>query len=60
MYGDKAKGETGDGTGHAEPKARTGLPEFTFVRYEQSSKCVSGKDSSVSYVSGVLRVPEVQ
>lgn len=29
--------------------------EFVFVRYEQSSKCESGGDSSVSYVSGVLR-----
>jgi hypothetical protein len=29
--------------------------EFAFVRYEQSSKCESGGDSSVSYVSGVLR-----
>lgn len=27
---------------------------FSFVRYEQSSKCTSGRDSSVSYVSGVL------
>ncbi|WRT69452.1 AmmeMemoRadiSam system protein B [Kwoniella shivajii] len=33
-------------------------PTFTFVRYEQSSKCVNGKDSSVSYVSGVLKVPK--
>lgn len=33
-------------------------PEFTFVRYEQSSRCVTGKDSSVSYVSGVLRLPQ--
>ncbi|WVW86653.1 AmmeMemoRadiSam system protein B [Kwoniella bestiolae CBS 10118] len=33
-------------------------PEFTFVRYEQSSKCLDGGDSSVSYVSGVLRVPK--
>ncbi|KAE8542355.1 AmmeMemoRadiSam system protein B [Cryptococcus gattii VGV] len=33
-------------------------PEFIFVRYEQSSRCVTGKDSSVSYVSGVLRVPQ--
>jgi predicted class III extradiol MEMO1 family dioxygenase len=32
-------------------------PEFTFVRYEQSSKCEKASDSSVSYVSGVLRVP---
>jgi predicted class III extradiol MEMO1 family dioxygenase len=32
-------------------------PEFTFVRYEQSSKCMTVKDSSVSYVSGVLRLP---
>ena len=30
-------------------------PTFTFVRYEQSSKCMTGRDSSVSYVSGVLR-----
>lgn len=29
--------------------------EFVFVRYEQSSKAESGSDSSVSYVSGVLR-----
>ena len=29
--------------------------EFAFVRYEQSSKCESAGDSSVSYVSGVLR-----
>jgi len=29
--------------------------EFVFVRYEQSSKCESAGDSSVSYVSGVLR-----
>jgi hypothetical protein len=29
--------------------------EFVFVRYEQSSKCMTGSDSSVSYVSGVLR-----
>ncbi|ODN78410.1 AmmeMemoRadiSam system protein B [Cryptococcus amylolentus CBS 6039] len=36
---------------------RAGKPEFTFVRYEQSSRCVTGKDSSVSYVSGILRVP---
>jgi predicted class III extradiol MEMO1 family dioxygenase len=28
---------------------------FSFVRYEQSSKCVNGRDSSVSYVSGILR-----
>jgi predicted class III extradiol MEMO1 family dioxygenase len=33
-------------------------PEFVFVRYEQSSRCVSGRDSSVSYVSGVLRVSQ--
>ena len=33
-------------------------PTFTFVRYEQSSRCISGSDSSVSYVSGVLRVPQ--
>lgn len=32
-------------------------PEFTFVRYEQSSKCSTSKDSSVSYVSGMLRLP---
>lgn len=32
-------------------------PEFTFVRYEQSSKCYTARDSSVSYVSGVLRMP---
>ncbi|WWC93045.1 AmmeMemoRadiSam system protein B [Kwoniella dendrophila CBS 6074] len=32
-------------------------PHFSFVRYEQSSKCTNGNDSSVSYVSGVLRVP---
>jgi predicted class III extradiol MEMO1 family dioxygenase len=31
-------------------------PKFTFVRYEQSSRCESGRDSSVSYVSGVLRL----
>ena len=29
--------------------------EFVFVRYEQSSRCEDGGDSSVSYVSGVLR-----
>jgi hypothetical protein len=34
------------------------LPEFTFVRYEQSSQCLTGRDSSVSYVSGILRVPK--
>ncbi|RSH87910.1 uncharacterized protein EHS24_000428 [Apiotrichum porosum] len=28
---------------------------FDFVRYEQSSKCKDGRDSSVSYVSGILR-----
>lgn len=28
---------------------------FNFVRYEQSSRCETGRDSSVSYVSGVLR-----
>lgn len=28
---------------------------FNFVRYEQSSRCMTGRDSSVSYVSGVLR-----
>jgi predicted class III extradiol MEMO1 family dioxygenase len=28
---------------------------FNFVRYEQSSRCKTGRDSSVSYVSGVLR-----
>jgi len=28
---------------------------FSFVRYEQSSKCLNGRDSSVSYVSGILR-----
>lgn len=28
---------------------------FTFVRYEQSSQCTTARDSSVSYVSGVLR-----
>ncbi|GFZ50149.1 hypothetical protein JCM24511_07904 [Saitozyma sp. JCM 24511] len=33
-------------------------PAFTFVRYEQSSKVLSPRDSSVSYVSGVLRVPQ--
>ncbi|KAL7424910.1 hypothetical protein Q5752_000597 [Cryptotrichosporon argae] len=33
-------------------------PHFVFVRYEQSSQCVSGRDSSVSYVSAVLRVPK--
>nr|ODN91208.1 protein MEMO1 [Cryptococcus depauperatus CBS 7841] len=38
-------------------KDRSVNPEFTFVRYEQSSKCMTGKDSSVSYVSGILRVP---
>ncbi len=27
---------------------------FNFVRYEQSSRCKTGRDSSVSYVSGVL------
>ncbi|ORY34949.1 MEMO1 family [Naematelia encephala] len=32
-------------------------PEIVFVRYEQSSRCENGKDSSVSYVSGVLRLP---
>ena len=39
---------------HADDEVK---PEITFVRYEQSSKCLSGKDSSVSYVSGVLRLP---
>lgn len=29
--------------------------EFVFVRYEQSSKAETARDSSVSYVSGVLR-----
>ncbi|WWD04109.1 AmmeMemoRadiSam system protein B [Kwoniella europaea PYCC6329] len=38
-------------------KPDSAKPVFTFVRYEQSSKCFDGKDSSVSYVSGVLRVP---
>ncbi|KAK4685780.1 MEMO1 family protein, partial [Tremellales sp. Uapishka_1] len=33
-------------------------PEIAFVRYEQSSQCLEAGDSSVSYVSGVLRVPE--
>lgn len=28
---------------------------FNFVRYEQSSRCETGRDSSVSYVSGILR-----
>ncbi|KAL1408294.1 hypothetical protein Q8F55_005100 [Vanrija albida] len=28
---------------------------FVFVRYEQSSRCTTKQDSSVSYVSGVLR-----
>lgn len=28
---------------------------FNFVRYEQSSRCKTAHDSSVSYVSGVLR-----
>lgn len=41
---------------HAEKEGAT--PAFTFVRYEQSSKCVKGSDSSVSYVSGVLSYPE--
>lgn len=40
---------------HAEQEGPK--PEFVFVRYEQSSQCVSGDDSSVSYVSGVLRTP---
>ena len=39
------------------PEKEGPKPEFTFVRYEQSSKCETGRDSSVSYVSGVLRVP---
>lgn len=29
--------------------------EFVFVRYEQSSKAETARDSSVSYVSGILR-----
>lgn len=29
--------------------------EFVFVRYEQSSKAEEAGDSSVSYVSGILR-----
>lgn len=28
---------------------------FAFVRYEQSSMCMNARDSSVSYVSGILR-----
>lgn len=28
--------------------------EMVFVRYEQSSKCLTLRDSSVSYVSGVV------
>jgi len=61
MYGNgnEAKGEVGAGTGHGNVKKVEGLPEFTFVRYEQSSKCLNGRDSSVSYVSGVLRVPKL-
>ncbi|WVQ79438.1 AmmeMemoRadiSam system protein B [Cryptococcus sp. DSM 104549] len=44
---------------HVYGGSNTGAkPDFTFVRYEQSSQCLSGKDSSVSYVSGVLRVPQ--
>ncbi len=39
-------------------KDKEAKPEFTFVRYEQSSRCVTGRDSSVSYVSGVLRLPK--
>ncbi|WWD20094.1 AmmeMemoRadiSam system protein B [Kwoniella shandongensis] len=39
-------------------KGKERKPEFTFVRYEQSSRCLNGRDSSVSYVSGVLRIPE--
>jgi len=42
---------------HNHPPSSSSKPTFTFVRYEQSSQCVSGSDSSVSYVSGVLRVP---
>ncbi|KAK8849469.1 AmmeMemoRadiSam system protein B [Kwoniella newhampshirensis] len=39
-------------------KDKAQKPQFTFVRYEQSSKCLNGRDSSVSYVSGVLRIPK--
>lgn len=35
-------------------KAEADSVRFNFVRYEQSSQCTSGRDSSVSYVSGVL------
>ncbi|PLW43178.1 hypothetical protein PCASD_08066 [Puccinia coronata f. sp. avenae] len=31
--------------------------ELRFVRYEQSSQCLTGKDSSVSYASAFLRHP---
>jgi hypothetical protein len=40
-----------------DPEREGSHPGFVFVRYEQSSQCMTGKDSSVSYVSGVLRVP---
>ncbi|ORX37967.1 MEMO1 family [Kockovaella imperatae] len=33
-------------------------PIFSFVRYEQSEKVVDPRGSSVSYVSGILRVPQ--
>lgn len=35
-------------------KASAENVRFNFVRYEQSSQCTSGRDSSVSYVSGIL------
>ncbi|WWC73463.1 AmmeMemoRadiSam system protein B [Kwoniella pini CBS 10737] len=38
-------------------KTENEKPIFNFIRYEQSSKCLNGKDSSVSYVSGILRIP---
>jgi predicted class III extradiol MEMO1 family dioxygenase len=41
---------------YASHEASASKPSFTFVRYEQSSQCDDGDDSSVSYVSGVLRV----
>ena len=32
-------------------------PSFSFVRYEMSEQVADPRGSSVSYVSGVLRVP---
>ncbi|OCF43473.1 hypothetical protein I317_02622 [Kwoniella heveanensis CBS 569] len=60
IYGDKTSTVDKDQRHHyhrSEEFNSAAHPEFTFVRYEQSSKCKSGSDSSVSYVSGILRVP---